>query len=181
MRPKELFKPNDSDTKVQAPCVWSKPNVRLLSKHPRARRTLCRPRENGGSVHVVGQVVFLRQIDQGDEWQRVDLDGANTRIQREKGIKDSRYFFTSDILKGGAKNVARRQHRLNLCTGVSQLVFVFCALCFRTLSFSKFVHRSSPRVRSARTSHISTGSFLHGPMPSSPSAGNTLHKRTSRL
>ena len=55
------------------------------------------------------------------------LDCANTRIQREKGIKDSGYFLTSDILKGGAKNVARRQHRLNLGTGVCELVF-FCFL-----------------------------------------------------
>ena len=31
------------------------------------------------------------------------INGANTRTQREKGIKDSADLFTSDTLKGGAK------------------------------------------------------------------------------
>ena len=31
------------------------------------------------------------------------INGANTRTQRERGIKDSADLFTSDTLKGGAK------------------------------------------------------------------------------
>ena len=42
--------------------------------------------ENGGSVVLAS-----------------GLNGANTRSQRENGIKDSAALFTSDTLKGGAK------------------------------------------------------------------------------
>ena len=42
--------------------------------------------ENGGSVVLTS-----------------GINGANTRTQRERGIKDSGDLFTSDTLKGGAK------------------------------------------------------------------------------
>ena len=42
--------------------------------------------ENGGSVVLTS-----------------GISGANTRTQRERGIKDSADLFTSDTLKGGAK------------------------------------------------------------------------------
>ena len=43
--------------------------------------------ENGGSVVVLTS----------------GINGANTRTQRERGIKDSADLFTSDTLKGGYK------------------------------------------------------------------------------
>ena len=53
------------------------------SNWTRVRRSML---ENGGSVVLTS-----------------GINGANTRTQRERGIKDSADLFTSDTLKGGAK------------------------------------------------------------------------------
>ena len=127
VRSKELFKPDDSDTEIK------------FFASGRSLMTGFYSNSQGQDVHsaVHGRTVAAsccwtsRLSAAARPRRRVatrGLDGANTRIQREKGIKDSGFSFTFDILKGGAKKVAR-QHRLNLGTGVSELVCVFCDLC----------------------------------------------------
>jgi len=56
--------------------------------------------ENGGSVVLLDKSSFCG----GNSTKATSgINGANTRTQREKGIKDSADLFTSDTLKGGAK------------------------------------------------------------------------------
>ena len=56
--------------------------------------------ENGGSVLLLDKSFFCG----GNSTKATSgINGANTRTQRDKGIKDSAELFTSDTLKGGAK------------------------------------------------------------------------------
>merc|ERR1719383_79528 len=56
--------------------------------------------ENGGCVVLLDKSSFCG----GNSTKATSgINGANTRTQREKGIKDSADLFTSDTLKGGAK------------------------------------------------------------------------------
>ena len=56
--------------------------------------------ENGGSSVLLDKSSFCG----GNTTKATSgINGANTRTQRERGIKDSAELFTSDTLKGGAK------------------------------------------------------------------------------
>ena len=57
--------------------------------------------ENGVSVLLLDNSFFSAVIVQ--RRQLYGINGANTRTQREKGIKDLAELFTSDTLEGGSK------------------------------------------------------------------------------